>query len=64
MISNTTDGKLVDYTIKSGEKEIRILVNASAESIAVPSKVTGTLIYGNADAGKVGARSMVIYEVK
>ncbi len=64
LISNTTDGKLVDYTIKSGEKEIRILVNASAESIAVPSKVTGTLIYGNADAGKVGARSMVIYEVK
>ncbi len=69
LVSNTTAGKLIDYTIQSGAKEIRILVNANSEAIAVPTAIkTLTPVYGTA-AGttaspKVAARSMLIYEVK
>lgn len=63
LVSNTTSGNLIDYTVKSGSHEIRILVNATDKAIAFPSKLTGNLIYGTAGSS-VAAMSMMIYEVK
>lgn len=63
LVSNINSGSLVDYTIKSGSHEIRVLVNPSNKAL-YPSRITGKLIYGKASAGSVPARSMLIYEVK
>ena len=64
VVSNTASGKLVDFTVKSGDKEIRIFINASSKAVAVPASAKGTAIYGSLTSGSVPARSMVIYEVK
>ena len=64
LISNTTGGSLIDYTIKSGSKEIRVLVNSTKKAISVPSGIGGNAIYGAAVSGRVPAMAMLIYEVK
>ncbi|MDE7395008.1 MAG: hypothetical protein K2M95_02665 [Clostridiales bacterium] len=64
LVSHTTEGSLMDYSIKSGDKEIRVLVNASKQDIAVPSGIGGTVVYGVVTGGKVPAMSMIIYGVK
>ena len=63
LVSNTTGGNLIDYTVKSGRHEIRILVNATGKALALPSGLAGTRIYGPA-ASSVPAGAMMIYEVK
>ena len=63
LVSNTTGGNLIDYTVKSGSHEIRILVNATGKALALPSGLAGTRIYGPA-ASSVPAGAMMIYEVK
>lgn len=63
LVSNTTGGNLIDYTVKSGSREIRVLVNATPKPLVFPSKLTGKLIYGT-PRSSVAAMSMMIYEVK
>ena len=64
LVSNTTGGNLIDYSIESGTHKVRILVNATNKAISVPSSVSGKLVYGASAGGSVPAMSMLIYEVR
>ncbi len=64
LVNNTTEGKLMDYSIVSGDKEIRVLVNASSAVAKLPMGVSGNVLYGAVTAEGVPAMSMVIYGVR
>lgn len=66
VVSHTTTGSVICYSVTDGESEILVYINASSKAAASYKLPTGAeLLYGSGlTDGKVGAASMLVYKVK
>ncbi len=66
VVSHTTGGKVICYSVTDGNSEILIYVNASqgAEELNYALPANAQLLYGGLNEDKISALSMLIYKVK